>query len=194
MVMRILQHAERMTAKEGKKFLAGKENSVILFAMLKTCAHLTVGWQVQKRCNAWAERSNITWGRSSRSPRCALRRRRQHYVFSRSVNAARKPLPGMGRPTMKLDLEATISRPHVFWKKMEHWQICPGSYSISKNSYDLCMGGIQGNTSGLAMRKVAIKSCRCVVHTQSGIIVKFKIAGDMNFDGPQFGALTIYRT
>ena len=43
MVMRILQHAERMTAKEAKEFGAGKENSVIPFAMLKTCAHLTVG-------------------------------------------------------------------------------------------------------------------------------------------------------
>jgi hypothetical protein len=38
MVMRILQHAERMTAKEAKEFWAGKENSVILFAMLKTCS------------------------------------------------------------------------------------------------------------------------------------------------------------
>ena len=38
MVMRILQHAERMIAKEAKEFWAGKENSVILFAMLKTCS------------------------------------------------------------------------------------------------------------------------------------------------------------
>ena len=107
-VTTILQNAEKMTAKEAKWFRAGKTQSVIFFAMLKTCPHLTVGWQVQKRCDAWVERLDIVWGRSSRSPRCALRRR-QHYVISRSVNAARKHIPGMGRPTMKLDFEATIS-------------------------------------------------------------------------------------
>jgi hypothetical protein len=40
-VMTILQNAENMTATEAKWFRAGKTNSVIFFAMLKTCPHLT---------------------------------------------------------------------------------------------------------------------------------------------------------
>ena len=78
-VMTILQNAEKMTAKEAKWFRAGKTQSVIFVAMLKTCPYLTVGWQVQKWRDAWVERLDIVWGRSSRSPRCAFRRR-QHML------------------------------------------------------------------------------------------------------------------